>query len=78
VIAEGSTVVVGLVALAGLLYGSLVGLEDIGPWALGLMTLVLIAGSAVELGLMGLGARLGRGWRSAWAWPCLAPPGATA
>jgi hypothetical protein len=27
VIAEGSTVVVGLVALAGLLYGSLVGLD---------------------------------------------------
>ena len=78
VIAEGSTVVLGLVALAGLLYGSLVGLEDLGPWALGLMVLVLIVGSAAELGLMGLGARLGRGWRSAWAWLCLAPPGATA
>lgn len=51
----------GLIWLAGLAYGLLVGWGEVGPWVLGLMAFVLIVGSAVELGLMGLGARLGGG-----------------
>lgn len=50
-----------LIWLAGLGYGLLVGWGDLGPWLLGLMALIALGGSLLELALMGFGARLGGG-----------------
>jgi len=50
-----------LIWLASLGYGLLVGWGDLGPWLLGLMALIALGGSLLELALMGFGARLGGG-----------------
>jgi len=50
-----------LIWLAGLGYGLLVGWGTLGPWVLGLMALIALGGSLLELALMGFGARLGGG-----------------
>lgn len=50
-----------LIWLAGLGYGLLVGWGSLGPWLLGLMALIALAGSLIEIALMGFGARLGGG-----------------
>jgi uncharacterized protein YqgC (DUF456 family) len=50
-----------LIWLTGLGYGLLVGWGDLGPWLLGLMALIALGGSLLELALMGFGARLGGG-----------------
>lgn len=50
-----------LIWLAGLGYGLLVGWGTLGPWLLGLMALIALGGSLLELALMGFGARLGGG-----------------